>query len=195
VTNPNETARFQNRPNSDDLPEIWKILRCPKRGTPQLAIVGADVLGCYVHYWSGRTRPCNKVSCDICERGQQPRWRGYLPVLTPSPSTPKILEVTPSIIGDIDRWLNQEGTLRGSVIQLNRKGNVQNGELSVKIGKPAGFDVNLPDPPDVYGILCRIWRITHDPRPSEAATDNAAALYRSRSGRVASADNGHSRAT
>ena len=182
--------RFENRPRPEDLPEQWKILRASKKGTPRCVIVDEDVLGCYVHYWSGRTRPCKRENCEICEKGQQPRWRGYLSVITPAPSQPRLLEVTPSVIGDIDRWLKQEGSLRGSLIKLTRRGNVQNGELICEIGKQAGFDVSLPPCPDVPGILARIWRLTHSALPSEAATDRAAELYTGRRSDVATQRNG-----
>lgn len=183
--------RFQDRPNSDDLPEQWKILRAPKKGTPRCIILDADVCGCYVHYWSGRTRPCKKVGCEICDKGQVPRWRGYLAVLTPAPSEKRLLEITPSVIVAIDRWKKQEGTLRGSIIRLTRKGNVQNGELVVEIGKQAGFDVTLPPCPNVLDILGRIWRITHAPMASEAAAD-AEIFHRKRfNGRMEAERNGH----
>jgi hypothetical protein len=169
--------RFQDRPNQEDLPSSWKVLRASKKGTPTVMILSDDVTGCYVHYWHGRTRPCFRNDCEPCAMGQQPRWRGYLAVWTPKPSTGRLLEITGSVIQEIDRWLKQEGTLRASTISLSRKGNVNNGELNCKLAKPSGFAVELPPGPNVMQLLARLWKLTHDPKPSELAIDAHAAVY------------------
>lgn len=179
-----EETRFQNRPNAGDLPSAWKILRASKKGTQTLLMVSDDCTGCYVHYWSGRTRPCWKNDCYPCACGQAPRWRGYIAVLTQSPSVGRLLEITPSVINDLDRWIQQEGTLRGSLITLKRRGNVPNGELVCEVAKPTGFAATLPPEPNVVQLLSRIWRLTHSPLRSEVETDGHPQVYGTRHGRT-----------
>lgn len=184
-------AFFTDRPKACDLPEQWKILRAKKNGTPACLIVSNDCTGCYVHYWAGRTRPCKRENCTICDQGQMPRWRGYIAVLTPSPSRGRLLEITASVVGDVDRWIKENGTIRGATISLSRKGNVANGELACKIGRPAGFTVDLPTEPDIRGILGRVWKLTHAPTRAEYPLDQSAALYRSAASGLTAATNGH----
>lgn len=187
----NEKTRFQNRPNQDDLPQSWKILRATKKGTQRVMMLADDCVGCYVHYWHGRTRPCYRNDCEPCGMGQRPRWRGYIPVWTPAPSVGKLLEITPSVVADFDRWIQTEGTLRGASVKLSRKGNVPNGELQCDIAKPTGFAVNLPPCPNTMQLLARIWKLTHAPLPSEIAADHCADLQRgSTLGRAVEPSNG-----
>lgn len=165
------SPRFTSRPSPDDLPEVWKILRATAHGTPDCLILSDDTTGAYVHYWGGRTQPCLYDCCHICFKGQQARWRGYLPVITAKVKQLRLLEITPSVVPPIDRWIKERSTLRGLVISLERKGRKPNGELVATIREAAGFAPDLPNGPNVGLVLARIWRLTHDPLASESRAD------------------------
>jgi len=164
-------VNWTNKPRSEDLPQPWKILRCSKSGSPRCMILADDVLGCYVHYWGGRTRPCLRVGCEPCDKGQAPRWRGYLPVITATTHLTRLLEVTGNCYPEIERWLGEKGSLRGLVIELQRKGKVANGELLCTLREATGFASSLPSSPDVAPLLAKLWRLTHLALPTEFAAD------------------------
>lgn len=162
---------WTDRPAASDLPDAWKILRTGKNGTVPLYCLSPDTTGAYVHYWSGRTRLCLKSACEPCEKLNVPRWRGYLAVIVSTNRATRLLEVTPSCVLAIERQLTERGTLRGSVIQVSRKGKAANGELDLSFLPSGAYAGDLPADPDVRSHLCRIWRTTHVPLPSEIALD------------------------
>lgn len=175
----NHPGNFCSRPASIDLPDQWKIMRCSKTGTPPCLILSEDTVGAYVHYYSGRTRLCLKRDCEPCHKGQAPRWRGYLAVIVHRTRATRLLELTPSVVPEIDRWCKQRGSLRGLIITLSRKGKVANGELECVLLEKPDTVGDLPACPDVSQHLVRIWRSTHAPRPSDIAVDGRTAAQQS----------------
>lgn len=165
------TATFLNRPRKADLPNQWKIMRAKSNGLPACMVISPDITGAYVHYWGGRTRPCQGESCDYCAGGQVPRWRGYLAAANGKTRCLGLLEVTPSCIPPIEAFIEEYGDLRGSIITLSRKGNVRNGELLCVVKHQAGLASSCPPDVDVRVHLQRIWRVTHSPMASEVTGD------------------------
>ncbi len=167
------------RPNAEDLPAQWKLLRCGRQKSESVMLVDEDFIGVYVHYWAGRTYPCVKDYCKPCTQNSVPRWRGYAAGITANPVRKVILEVTPSCIEEIDRVLKEKGSLRGLIARLERRNGKANGQLSIAFQSPTGFTVDLPRGPDVWGCLARIWRLTHESTLAGYEPDAAGAMAES----------------
>lgn len=168
-----------NRPAEIDLPDPWQILRAGASGVPSALILSPDTVGAYCHYWSGRTRLCLKSACEPCARGNVARWRGYVAALVGPNRATKLLELTPTCIPPLDRYLKEWSTLRGAVVTITRKGRVKNGQLELVFAEKPVSGANLPACPDVAAHVVRIWRTTHTPKPSDLAYDASTELRRS----------------
>lgn len=171
-------ARWADRPNPEDLPDQWKIHRVPAGGLQSALVLSDDTSGCYVHYWKGRTTPCLDIGCVPCINGQTPRWRGYVACLIGPGRLTRILEVTACCVPAIVRYKNEWSTLRGSIISLTRKGRKANGELECVFGEKPVAGSHLPVAPELVPYLKRLWRTTHEAKPSELSLDASTVLRR-----------------
>jgi hypothetical protein len=172
-------GNWAQRPAAVDLPDAWKILRTPARGFTAALCLSEDTEGAYCHYWGGRTRLCLKRDCEPCACGNVARWRGYVAVLIGPSRMTRLLELTPSTIPAIERYLAEWKTLRGSIISCSRKGRKENGELELIFAEKPVSGANLPACPPVAVHVCRIWRTTHTAKPAELACDASTELRRS----------------
>jgi hypothetical protein len=171
-------ARWSGRPNPEDVPDQWKILRASATGLHNCLCLSDDAVGCYVHYWKGRTTACLETGCVPCLNGQVPRWRGYVAALIGPGRMTRILEVTACCVPAIDRYRAEWSTLRGALITLTRKGRKANGELECLFGEKPVASAGLPIAPELVPYLKRLWRTTHEAKPSELSLDATTTLRR-----------------
>lgn len=166
-----QDGEWARRPRTEDLPDQWRIMRAGAGGHPASMILSEDTVGAYTHFWGGRTRLCLKNDCEPCSKGRVPRWRGYVAVVSSKSGKFGILELTPMCVPDIERFMKERPTLRGAIITLSRKGKKENGQLECVLEWSPGNGTNLPPCPDVLRHLRRIWRLTHEPLPTEHQLD------------------------
>lgn len=150
---------WTNRPRPDDYSTQIQILRS-RPGKPLRALVtAADLVGAYVHYWKGRTKLCEHPNCEACDASRQPRWYGYLAVVAEATLNPAILELTPSCVPAIDRYLADHGTLRGALVKLSRANPRINARVILELSEGNLGGTALPAAPKVEAQLCKIWEV------------------------------------
>jgi len=103
-----------------------------------------------------------EVDCGPCADGNEARWRGYMFVMNPRTRNVSILEVTAAPMRRIDTYFREHRTLRGALVDLDRKSGKANGELYIDISEGAIAKENLPNVPSLKLLLCKIWKL--DPR-------------------------------
>jgi len=155
----NQTKKimFHSRPDRADMPIHIPITRCPPKGIGPLIILSSDVIGCHLHYWRGRSTPCQGENCEACADGQIPRWRGYLIVMNPKGDEKIMMEITAAAVPPIDVYFSEHGTLRNALLYLKRVGMKPNGKLLSKIETSARTLASLPAEPNLSNLLLRMW--------------------------------------
>lgn len=154
--------RPTTRPRSVAKPTT-PIIRCDRGVHYKLNVVilSHDCYGHDVHF-AGRTVPCPgaDAGCQYCEANRPIRWVGYVAATNPDTRTRRFLvELTPGIMGDVDRYFDAYGTLRGSFLQLTRPSQHPTGRLAALIHPHRGCNPSeLPAAGDVESEVWRVWR-------------------------------------
>lgn len=138
-------------------------------------ITSTNVVGVYVHYWKGRTRPHTKnATCEACENGNVPRWKGYLTLWNARTASHWLQEITPAAYDGIKVGLNAHGELRGHGLTLARTNHKNNAPMKATVWEKTIDLRTLPPGPDIIKILFRIWDI---PEWSNAACKTTARQF------------------
>lgn len=144
-------------PNEVDQKERTHLYRVPEKGLKSAVIISKKVIGCYTHYWGGRTQPCLKHDCPACEKEVSRRWYGWLTIWNPSSGEIVIMEITKRACKEVTKFFELHKTMRGATVSGARKGGKANGELKLTI-KPAKNDrVDLPTDINRMETLELIW--------------------------------------
>lgn len=148
---------WNDQPDRNPSLPSYSILRTPPKGKMSGIIISDAVCGTRLHYWKGRSVPCNAADCDACENGQAPRWKGYL--LLKSTQTDKIVifEFTERGWDPLDEARRKWGTLRGLVLTATRTGGKTNSPLLLMLSDHREDPTGLPAEKDLKTILGRIW--------------------------------------
>jgi hypothetical protein len=147
--------------NHDPEPESktpkLKLLRCPQGSLPPFVILSDRQFGGDMHFYGGRSIPCEGKECPYCAVHSKTVWKGYLAVWEPKTRGTGILEFTKPCLETIRTYRAAHGTLRTHSIQLNRAGRKINGALSAVLSPTTWAHADLPEPPDVIAILTKMW--------------------------------------
>lgn len=145
------------RPPADVARIPFEIIRVGKARTLEFICLSDVPLVLAVHWIGSRAIRCPESDCSYCLDGKPQRWRGY--VFGQSMRNPRvaIVEYTGGVGGAIADEYEHHGSLRGSHIILSRKGNRKNGPLSVEFGAANRKPKELPEVPDLFPIICRIY--------------------------------------
>ncbi len=150
---------FTETPDREDHVRGLPLLRTPASGKIQACITSPFVLGCYTHYWGGRTVPCEKPDCEACNASMPYRWHGYLSAILKKSHEHVILEFTAQACDAFDDYVKHHGQLRGCAIECYRRPSSHNGRVIVQT-QPADLgQVTLPDPPNIPSLLCKMWNV------------------------------------
>lgn len=150
---------YADRPHDAGTPSGFRIIRTPEKGTLHGRVASDKMLGVYLHYWRGRSTPCQGADCDACRAGARARWTGY--VFLAAMRTPEvaIFEFTERAFTPFDAYYTEHTTLRGALVEASRLSTRPNGPLHVVLRAPAIRDPNLPTPVALQGILEKIWEV------------------------------------
>lgn len=147
---------------SDTVPDdprgpSFPIVRTPT-WKPLVAIVTSpNLVGCYTHYFKGRTCPCEKPDCEACQAGMPYRWHAYMSVLLKTDSLHAIFECTAQAATNFTDYRDSQGSLRGCRFEARRLNNKPNGRIIISC-KPANLtEIQLPNPPDLTKCLAILW--------------------------------------
>jgi hypothetical protein len=162
---------------SNQIPERSKhngfdLVRTPA-DKPFAAIVTCeDLIGCYTHYWGGRTVPCEGETCRACAELQSSRWHGYLSCFNPRTHDHCIFEFTQKAAYAFQEYREAHGTLRGCYFQATRPKRRKNSRVVIQC-KPADLtQITLPHPPDMIRAMATIWQLPASAFEPDGAIDS-----------------------
>jgi len=145
------------RPNDADLPVGIPLLRIPQHGTGFQVVVSREIVGVDTHYFKGRTLPCTMPVCPACMEFSPKRWHGYLYVMSAKKLTIAAVELTAGCAQQIDRAVQNFGSLYKLIIQGTRQKQRANGKIEISAsGLFTGAIPELRIPP-IKELLKRIW--------------------------------------
>lgn len=155
---------FSDRRTSGDTRRKYDLVRV-KAGKFVAGIILNDRLVCrQVHRVGKASLPCDGDGCDHCHVNNGKRWYGWLAVYGQKGDRTLILEIPDGGLEEIERFQDENHTLRGAVIRATRPGVKTNGPVRVIVERGNHPGSLLPACPDVVAILCRIWCIDADHR-------------------------------
>jgi len=154
---------FRNRPSEDAGPIGIPIVRTPIKGKAGGIILSDDAVGCWTHFWQGRTRPCTDIACVLCADGNARRWHSWVVTKNASDKQLFIVEVPAAPALALAEWRDEHGTLRGWKIQLERLGGKANGRVRIAMAGPKAESAMLPACPDLPALLLKMWQIKSGP--------------------------------
>jgi len=148
---------FSSEVPKDPRGPAFPIVRTPT-AKPLIAIVtSTDLVGCFTHFFKGRTMPCEGDGCEACESGLPYRWHAYQSVLTQKDHLHCLFESTAQASENFTEFRDAHGTLRGCLFEASRLHQKPNGRIIIRT-KPADLkDINLPRPPDIVKCLSILW--------------------------------------
>lgn len=151
---------WQDKPDSVDSIPNFRLLRTPCDRKISGIIVSSEHVGAKIHYWKGRSKPCRGETCEACEAGQIPRWKGYILLYDPKLRTQVVFEFTERVYPQFQMFLQIHKTLRGGQMTAGRLNRKPNGPLLVTFDQYLYDQNHLPQESNLRDILSRIWEIT-----------------------------------
>lgn len=145
------------------------LIRCPAGAALPFVCLSPDLLSCMTHYYNRRTTPCEQPKCEACDAHIPYRWHSYLAGYNPNTRERFLVEITADVAEKLEQAREQNGTLRGLVVTLDRPTRRPNGRVRVQTRTWDKPQCDIPACPDVAQALCVIWSIpTNAPRISHA---------------------------
>ena len=160
---------FSNKLPSQTENRGYDLRRTPPDQPLRGIITCDDVIGCYTHWWGGRTVPCEDATCEACKANTPSRWHCYLSVLEAKTHDHFIFECTGKAANPLIEYKDAKGTLRDAYMIAVRPKRRRNARVEI-IVKP--FDTSgliIPSPPDLIRAMAVIWQL-----PGKALRTNTA---------------------
>lgn len=160
---------FERRPTDQSPPDSYRIWRVGPKGKGTAIIISSDLIGCYTHYFKGRTRPCTGEKCEACANDSSRRWHSYFAAWTPTNNEKVIAEIPLSAAQVFHDWYDEHRTLRGYKFTLERRGGKINGKVFATIHAGKMEDQMIPACPAIEPMLLRMWETKrHDAQHYES---------------------------
>ena len=140
----------------------YDLRRTPPDKPIKGIITSNDIIGCYTHWWGGRTVPCEDENCEACKANTPSRWHCYLSILEAGSRDHFIFECTGKAALPLIEWRNSHGTIRGTHLTASRPKRRRNARVEI-ILRP--FDISgiiVPEAPDLARAMAVIWQIPGD---------------------------------
>lgn len=144
----------------DDADRHTATLMRVKPGRPIRGICASPhLLGCWTHWFGGRTIPCNPPDCPACAQSASRRWHAYIHLYSPTTHHSAILELTSLAARELEAYVEQHHTLRGALLDVQRSNHRPNSTI-ILTATPADLQrFNLPPPLDIPAALERMWEV------------------------------------
>lgn len=150
---------WSNKPPDTRREFSLPLVRTPRGKALVAAATTEHLIGCYTHFFGGRTIPCEDPSCIACKEGMPYRWHGYIGAYDFLNSRQFIFEVTAAGADFFMHYFNCMHTLRGCLFRAQRVSAAANARCTIEC-KPADLSkIILPDPPDIIKCLSVIWQL------------------------------------
>lgn len=150
---------FQRRPTEGGGPIAYRLLRLKAADKFSGVVLSSDMIGCYTHWWGGRTQPCVGKECKACKANSETKWKGWMACLITKTAEIVITEFTHATVDEVTRFFDQHRTFKGSTVRLVRIGPRANGKLAVSFNDTRSQYTLLPECPNVPAILARMWGV------------------------------------
>lgn len=129
-----------------------------------------EMVGRNTHFQHRRTVPCTGDTCDLCLEKNQNRWHGYVSLCSTRSTTQIILELTDLASQPIIAWYDRRGSLRGTRIIAERKGNFDNSPVSCTLEINDVDLRTLPESPDLRRFLTMLWKLPPENGQGDGST-------------------------
>lgn len=140
----------------------FPIIRTPA-SKPLLAIVTSfDLVGCYTHYYKGRTVPCDGADCEACHAGIPYRWHAYMSAIKREDQLHCLFECTAQAAEHFTTYRNANTSLRGCEFEARRMNSRTNGRIIIRTRTADLSRIVLPKPPDLIKCLGILWGFPAD---------------------------------
>jgi len=142
----------------DDLPFIEVV-------TLKAGFVGRGYVTCekpyevYTHWIGRRTLPCMGKECGACQALVPAKYEGYLSLVWAHNRTQQIVRVTKPAMLQIKSQVQLQPSLRGTILNFERKGKRSNGRVIVRVDALHLEVAKLPQSPDVRRHMMHIWSV------------------------------------
>lgn len=152
---------FTRRPPDEEKEPQWQIIRCGGTETLRGMCLSHDLLGCYTHFFRGRTTPCTRPkTCEACEAGNVTRWHAWIAAMNVRRLDRAIVELTFAAMPQVDESFCRFRTLRGLDFEITRRGGKQNGRLVWRAKAGTLPQEQVPRAPDLPKMLLRMWEVS-----------------------------------
>ncbi len=162
-------AEWTTAPPDNDQRAPYRVIRTNHMKPLRGVILSQHLVGIMLHYWKGRSKPCEGNECEACQAGQKPRWKGYFQVHNADNQTVYIVEITERVWHEFNEEDRKNGTLRGARIELQRTNRKANGPLAARFLAGRTAESELGKEVAIVPILERMWEITGQVGPAEDA--------------------------
>jgi hypothetical protein len=137
----------------------FQLLRTPPDKPLKGIVTCADLIGCYTHYWGGRTVPCERPDCEACRNQTPARWHCYVTLFNPATHDHFLFEATAKAAQPLIEWRDTYGTLLGCFVTAFRPKRRRNARVEL-VCKPADLTkIKLPQAPDIIKAMSVIWQL------------------------------------
>ncbi len=148
---------WSQQPPADLKTESMPLMRTPPKGKLKGLITSDKLIGCPVHWWRGRSMPCDGERCPACEKHTPWRWKGYICLWTPNTTLHFILELPAAATDPLGDYLAQYETLRGAKFTTCRIPEKPTGKVHSEIARIDISQYKLPQAPNILNHLSKIW--------------------------------------
>lgn len=148
---------FSTAVPADPRGPAFQIQRTPPVKPGKGIVTSHDLVGCYTHFYRGRTIPCDRPTCQACNDGIPFRWHAYMTVYNPTNQDHFLFEVTAQAAERFTDYRDTYGHLRGCQFIATRVGNKTNGRVMINTQPADLATIVLPDPPNLLAVLAILW--------------------------------------
>lgn len=144
---------------AEDKKSGYRLERTPPDGTFTGIVTCTELVGCYTHYWGGRTMPCERPDCPACNSNSPTRWHAFLSSWNPSTHDHVIFQCTAKAAAAFEEYQASHGTLLGCAFRAHRPKRRRNAQVVIDC-RPADLTkLRLPQAPNIMQAMAVIWQI------------------------------------
>ena len=151
---------WQARPDQMNQAQRYPLWRVSARGVHRVIVLSHNLVGCYTHFYGGRTLPCGDEECLACDNGNARRWHGWLHTIGVESRAQGILELTSACALPIDEYFRAHRTLRAAMLTARRTPAKPNGRVHIDLTPTEADRTDLPKGVDVRLVLNHLWEIS-----------------------------------
>lgn len=148
---------WHDAPPTDSNSLNFQLIRTPPSKKLSMIVLSDKHEGAMLHFWRGRSTPCDMTNCQACKEGKSPRWYGYIYATPVRAFRIIIFEFTQRVAPIIQQRLSQYKTIRGHQLTAGRTGSRPNSPLSLEFDDTIHDTNRLPTPDDLTDVLERMW--------------------------------------